>query len=81
MKIVQLFTVRPEKYDDNCEVNAELIGYSLGNGCLELNTKDEDGGLWEHVFPLHNVAMMRIFSDKKAKKNSRSDGNMSPVQY
>jgi len=59
MRSVQLFTVRPERHDNNLEINGTLIDYTIRQGCIELNT-EEDGSKWLHIFPLHNVAMVRI---------------------
>lgn len=57
---VQVFLVRPEEHSDNCEVSAELVDYTIRQDCIELKTKEEDGSEWLHIFPLHNVSMVRI---------------------
>lgn len=59
MKNIQLFTRLPEKYENNCEVNAQLMSYKIMDGYIYLKTK-EDNYVFEHVFPLWNVSMVRI---------------------
>ncbi len=48
--------------DNNCEVNAELVQFTENESgtVIHIVTKEEDGTLWEHFFPLHNVSMVRI---------------------
>lgn len=53
---IQLFTMGESEF---CEINAELVNYTIREGCIELTTKEE-GSTWFHIFPLHNVAMVRI---------------------
>ena len=56
-KNVQVFTKGDSEY---CEVNAELANIHYKEGVLFLKTKEEDGSVWEHHFPLWYVRMVRI---------------------
>jgi len=61
MKRVQLFTAG----EMTCEIDDYLVDYFLRADCIELKTKDENGNAYFHIFPLHNVSMLRIFDEKQ----------------
>jgi len=60
MKWAQVFTIEPKSNADNCEIDAALVSYKVFDGCLEIKTKEEDATS-VHLFPLSNLAMVRIF--------------------
>jgi len=55
-KHVQVFT----KDATECEVNAELLSYTIKDGVISLTVRDEDGTKWSYIFPFWNVPMVRI---------------------
>jgi hypothetical protein len=61
MKQVQLFVLGQPV----CEVDAYLVDYMIRGDCIELKTKEEGGKRCDYIFPLHNVAMVRIFDGKQ----------------
>lgn len=68
IKYIQLFTRRPEKYEDNLEVDGELLDIKFGPGYVNIKTKEVGfKDIWEHYFPLDNVDMIRISHKKRTK--------------
>jgi len=59
-KFIQVFIMPSEQ--DNCEVSAELVQFNetVSGRAFHVVTREEDGTIYEHFFPLHNISMVRI---------------------